>query len=101
VSNAAKTKHKEKRKKEKQSKKLAKKALYESYKNQGANTKSKRFQKTQKGKSLTTFIKHPFRPCGNFGCIMCYGIDYKPFLTKKGIPRGMPQWLYMKWSLKT
>lgn len=99
MSTRAKNRAKEKRKKEKRARKEATRTLYESYKRQGINTKSKRSKsKNKKSKSATTTRKknHAGGRCGNPGCIKCYGINFNPFLVN-GKPQGMPHWMYQKW----
>jgi len=96
MSKVSKKRAAEKRRQQKFAKKQAKKALYESYANQGVNKKSKRFQKKGK-KKLVSGIDHPLGPCGNPGCIKCFGINFEPFL-RKGIPFRMPQWMYLRWK---
>lgn len=86
-----------KRAAEKRARKAAKRALYESYRDKGQNTKSKRARaKAKQGKSLRP-RNHPHGPCGNVGCIKCFGIRYKPFLVK-GEPKGMPHWMWLRWK---
>ena len=70
MSKASKTRQRLERRKEKRARKEAKKALYESYKAQGKNKKSKRFVAK---KTLVNMRKHthPKGPCGNVGCVKC------------------------------
>lgn len=84
------------RKSEKAKRKAAQRALYAAYRDAGQNKKSKRFQK-KNGPSVT-IKKHPVTPCGNPSCIKDYGVNFKPFLDKKGNPRGMPQWMWQIWK---
>lgn len=96
MSKSSKAAAREKRKQSKFARKRAKKALYASYAEKGANKKSKRFLK--KGlKKLAKGIKHAFTgKCGNPGCKKCYGIYFGAFL-KKGKPHRMPHWMYLAW----
>lgn len=79
----------------KRAKKAAQKARYQKFAEMGKNTKSKRFR--AKGKKTARKKDHPNGPCGNVGCIKCFGINFKPFL-EKGKPKGMPQWMYIRWK---
>lgn len=98
MSKASKAKVKERRQKEKHAKKQAKIALYESYRKQGINSKSKRFRNKNAQKKLATSIDHPYGKCGNHGCIKCYGLNFKPFLNRLGRPVNMSQWMWLKWK---
>lgn len=98
MSKASTARTKEKRKKDKFAKKQAKKALYESYKKQGINKKSKRYKKKIRNRKLVSGVSHPDGGlCGNPACMVCYRIHFNPFLDKHGIPEGMPQWMYQRW----
>ena len=97
MSKKSKKKTKEKNQKAKRARKDAQRALYESFKNQGINTKSKRARKTSKSKrKMVDGINHPNGACGNQGCIKCHGVHMKPFL-RKGKPHRMPHWMYKLW----
>ena len=99
MSKNSKTKSKERRKKEKAARKSIMRARYEGFIKAGKNTKSKRSQRIKK-KSSGRARSHPLGRCGNPGCIECYGVCYRPFL-KKGEPKGMPQWMWLRWGKLT
>jgi len=94
MSKKSKNRSSARRRAEKAQRKASKRALYESYRDRGVNTKSKRFIKKKK---VTTHAKHPERPCGNPGCISCYGVDFMAFINKDGSHPNMPQRMYQKW----
>lgn len=71
MSKSSKTKSAEKRKAEKRKRKAAMKALYESYK--AAGTNSKRTKRAAKQKRMVKKFKHPLGKCGNIGCDACQG----------------------------
>jgi hypothetical protein len=99
MSKKSKKKAKLKRRSDKAARKAAQRARYEGYMKAGTNKKSKRSQR--KGKSKTGRSgSHPFGECGNPGCIKCYGIHFRGFL-KNGKPHGMPQWMWMRWTVLT
>lgn len=95
MSKASKTRAKQKNKKDKKARKEAKQTLYESYKRQGNNTKSRRSKTKIKRVGPRKRI-HPTGRCGNPGCIKCYGVFYGPFL-KDGRPNKMPNWMWKRW----
>lgn len=47
-------------------------------------------------KKSVTSVSHPFGKCGNIGCKKCFGVYYKPWLSK-GKPRNMPHWMWLRW----
>lgn len=99
MSKVSKTKAKKKRHDQKRARKAAQQALYESYKAQGINTKSKRSRKSFKSKAKgVSTISHPYGKCGNNGCIKCSGVYMKPFLKSKK-PYQMPGWMYRLWNV--
>ena len=58
--------------------KIANRAMYDSFRDSGQNSKSKRYRK--KGKKFNT-ISHPEGLCGNIGCYRCNPMDYnKPVI---------------------
>lgn len=98
MSKASKKRAGEKKRKDKRAEKAAKAALYLSYRDQGRKKGSRRFLlKKEKGGSK---VKHPFSPCGNIGCIRCYGISFTGFLDKNGNPYKMPTWMFLIWKEK-
>ena len=96
MSKASKTKSKEKRKKDKAARKAAQTAIYVGYMKQGTNGKSKRSRKKSLGAGISA-MSHPDGKCGNMGCIKCFGIYFRPFLSK-GEPLNMPNWMWLKWD---
>lgn len=99
MSKKSKTKSKERRLKDKAQRKATQRALYESYMKQGKNTKSKRAVKNSKAtkSKRVSNISHPDGKCGNPGCMKCFGIYFKAFLTG-GLPRNMPHWMWLRWN---
>lgn len=51
----------------------------------------------KRGKVPST-VSHPLGKCGNVGCVECNGLNFRPFLTKQGEPRGMPHWMFKKYT---
>lgn len=99
MSKASKKRSAEKRRQQKQQKKQAKKALYESFRKQGINSKSKRYQK-RSARRLISGVSHPDgAKCGNPGCKKCYDVFFDPFL-RQGKPYRMPHWMYLRWSAR-
>lgn len=99
MSKKSRAKAKLKRKKEKAAAKAQKRALYESFKNQGINSKSFRARKRQKkAKAMTLRVGHGPEKCGNPGCKRCFGVNFSSFLDSKGQPVGMPQWMWKRWK---
>ncbi len=101
MSQKSKNRRKVKRLADKRAKKAAMKALYQSYRDAGKNSLSKRAKKSNtkaKGRIATT--KHNTDQCGNPGCIRCQGINFNPFLDKEGKPTkgSMPHWIWLMWS---
>lgn len=68
MSKKSKAKSKQKRKLLKQRRKQEEKARYEAFMKQGINSKSKRFQKNEKGNKIVRSGRHLNGPCGNVGC---------------------------------
>jgi hypothetical protein len=86
---------KAKRLREKRARRMKMQALYDSYREKGMNTKSKRARKSiSKGKTLSA-IPHTWK-CGNTGCTKCFPVSFKSFLVN-GEPKGMPQWMWLRW----
>ena len=99
MSAKAKAKAKLKRRKEKSTKKAQKKALYESYREKGINSKSFRQSKKSKTvKGIQLRVSHGPNRCGNIGCTKCNGINFTPFLNSKGQSEHMPNWMWRKWK---
>ena len=96
MSKKSKAKAKRKRRDKKRARKATQQALYDSYKKQGINTKSKRARKSAKNKGPKA-TNHLDGRCGNIGCIKCHGVHMKPYL-RKGKPNRMPSWMYKLWS---
>lgn len=71
MSKASKTRRSVERAKQKRSRKIAQQALYESYKAQGINTKSKRKSLSDKRKRQVRNVRHATGPCNNVGCLKC------------------------------
>ena len=71
MSKGAKSRSKERRRREKAARKAAMKARYESYRDKGINTKSKRYRNNLKDRTVSGF-DHPEGHCGNIGCKKCF-----------------------------
>ena len=97
MSKKSKAASKKKRQAAKRARKSARQALYESYRDRGINSKSRRSRLNAKARNKMRSRTHPHGHCGNPGCIKCYGVHYKPFLVK-GVPKSMPNWMWMRWS---
>ncbi len=97
MSKASKSRSKDRRKKAKAGRKAAQRAKYEAFKNSGQNSKSKRFVLKGKRTRKTSATSHPNGPCGNPGCIQCFGLpSYSAFrVNGKLIPGAHPHkaWL--------
>lgn len=99
MSQKTKNRRKIKRLADKRAKKAAMKTLYESYRDTGKNTLSRRNKKANmKAKSRVATVRHATSQCGNPGCRRCQGVNFGPFLNKEGKPEGMPQWMYQLWA---
>jgi len=99
MSKTSKSKSKDSRAKEKRAQKESRRALYRSYRDQGSNSKSKRFTlKSQRSKKVGK-VTHSEGPCGNQGCMLCFPLIFDGFL-EKGKPKQMPQWIYNRWLVK-
>lgn len=95
----ARNRAKEKRKKEKQAEKARKAALYASFKEQGKTKLSKRFTAKQKrGATAATKHRHLERACGNPACKRCFGVSYAGFVDANGVPKKMPQYMFLIWK---
>lgn len=97
MSKASKSRSKDKRKKMKAGRKTAQRAKYEGFMKSGQNGKSKRFiAKNKQGKSKSS-VSHLRGPCGNPGCVTCFGLSQYPAFRLKGklIPGRHPHkaWL--------
>lgn len=69
----------------KRAKRAANKAMYESWKRTGENTKSTRFRRGRKKKANSTKGMHLISDCGNIACRKCYEV------TNAGVyPIGRP-----------
>ena len=73
MSKKAKSEAKKRRRAKKRAVKAAQKALYESRKREGINTKSRRVRlRAKRTKRLKLrVVKHRLGPCGNVGCTKC------------------------------
>jgi hypothetical protein len=71
MSKKAKSEAKKRRRSKKRAMKAAQKALYESRKREGINTKSKRVKLRAKRARRLRLVKHRTGPCGNVGCMKC------------------------------
>ena len=71
MSKKAKSAAKKRRRSKKRAMKAAQKALYESRKREGINTKSKRVRLRAKRTRKLRLVKHRTGPCGNVGCREC------------------------------
>jgi hypothetical protein len=71
MSKKSKSTSRDQRKKAKAGRKVAERAKYEAWRDQGINKKSKRHQLRNKRKQLIRFKRHTFGACGNVGCISC------------------------------
>jgi hypothetical protein len=71
MSKKAKSESKKRRRSKKAAMKSAQKALYESRKREGQNTKSKRVQLRAKRKKRVRLVRHRLGRCGNVGCKTC------------------------------
>jgi hypothetical protein len=100
LSKKSKTKSKERRRKDKAARKAAQRAKYEGFMKAGKNTKSKRAVQSARKRRGITCISHPDGKCGNPGCTKCFGVHFRPFLSK-GKPKGMPHWMWMRWDKLT
>lgn len=97
MSKKAKAASKKRRQDQKRTRKAARRALYESYRDRGVNSKSRRARNNVRAQSSLRRGSHPEGRCGNPGCMECFGIRFKPFLVKSG-PRDMPHWMWLRWS---
>jgi hypothetical protein len=95
----ARAKAKLRRLKEKRAKKQSMQTIYQKWRDDGVNQKSKRARKNAR-KNLARNISHPDGPCGNPGCVRCHGIHFRPYL-QDGVPVRMPQWMFIKWNQLT
>lgn len=96
MSKNAKTKNKIKRDAAKRARKAAKQLQYQKWAEQGKNTKSKRFMSRVKSIRCST-VSHPYGRCGNPACDKCFETNFNQFISK-GKPKGMPQWMYLRWT---
>lgn len=71
MSKKSKSEAKKRRRSKKRAMKAAQKALYESRKREGINTKSKRVRLRAKRTRRLRLVKHRLGPCGNVGCMKC------------------------------
>jgi hypothetical protein len=71
MSKKSKKQQKEKRLQKKRARKLANRALYDSRRDAGQNTKSKRARASKKKHKLAKTVDHPEGKCGNIGCMKC------------------------------
>lgn len=60
------------KRRKKASEKAAQKSKYESYRDSGKNSKSKRFVLNNKSKAKMRARTHPHGHCGNIGCKKCF-----------------------------
>lgn len=73
MSKASKSRSKDHRKKMKAGRKAAQRAKYEGFMKSGQNSKSKRFVAKGKRAKAKSTVSHPNGPCGNPGCVLCFG----------------------------
>jgi len=97
MSKKAKTKSQLKRARERKAQKEANRSRYEGYMARGINTKSKRNTARGRGVSKVRATSHLLGMCGNIGCNKCFAMNFEPFLVD-GRPKGMRQWMYMRWA---
>ena len=71
MSKKAKSEAKKRRRSKKAAMKSAQRALYETRKREGQNTKSKRVKLRAKRKKRVRLVSHRLGPCGNVGCKKC------------------------------
>lgn len=60
------------KRRKKASEKAAQRSKYESYRDSGKNSKSKRFVQKNQNRSKMRARTHPHGHCGNIGCKTCY-----------------------------
>lgn len=93
----ARSRSKAKRKREKDARKAAKKALYESYKNAGRNSKSKRYRQNVKMHAGPKPRNHSEGPCGNHACQECFPSSFPQYRRKDGsVMPGTPHWVFLR-----
>lgn len=73
---SSRTRSKARRDGEKRARKAQKKALYQGYARSGENSKGSRTQRKMKARAHLRFnlVSHPNGPCGNIGCVKCFGL---------------------------
>lgn len=71
MSKSSKTKRSLERRKKKRDAKIAEQARYDSYRDIGQNTKSKRYSMRTVGRRGVRPVRHRLGPCGNVGCQRC------------------------------
>lgn len=74
MSKKSKSISKQKNLREKQAKKASQRALYESYKRSGENTKSSRNKKSNRKNKKSTKGLHLIAHCGNIACRKCFKV---------------------------
>ena len=77
MSKKSKLNNKEKRLQEKRSRKASNKAKYAELRRLGINSKSKRFETSQRKKRKIGMIDHPLGNCGNIACKHCFPEMYQ------------------------
>lgn len=91
---ASRARTKARRQRERRAKKKNMQEMYQKWRDQGINQKSKRYIK---GKNqLVKTKRHRISNCGNHACQKCNSISFAPFL-KDGKPYRMPHWMFQKW----
>lgn len=94
MSKSSRARRKNKRAVQKKRQKEAKRLLYAGFSEQGRRKGSVRARRAKKKGPKKP---HSARLCGNPACVKCFGVSYKQFLGKGGVPVGMPQRMYIKW----
>ncbi len=98
MSRASRSRAKIKRQKERAALKAAKIQRFKEFKEKGIVSGSKRARNNIRNQNKGKATKHPIVPCGNSGCMSCYGVNFSPFVNRKLEAKNMPQWMYIKWT---
>ena len=96
MSKKAKAESKERRLKEKRARKSMMQAQYETWRREGKNRKSKRFQQSS-GKKLVKNAKHNIGYCGNLACDKCHVDLNNPWHANKRSCIYRKRWTSPKW----
>ena len=98
MSKKAKSAAREYRRRMKLARKQQARAEYERLRDEGRNSKSKRFvlrgKRTARSRRLNG---HSPSPCGNVGCERCSGVTFSSIFFRDGEPHRMPPKMYQKW----